>query len=78
MTSKKTEVLPADGRAEAAAAVQIEAMPAPAFRDKKYTSRTLILSDNRTAQVTAGKISATDADLLVLLNEHPEFERITE
>jgi hypothetical protein len=44
------------------------------FRDKVYTSRTLILSDGSTASVVAGKIEASNDMLLALLTAEPDFE----
>ncbi|NWE18035.1 hypothetical protein [Pseudomonas sp. P7548] len=52
-------------------------VPSPTFRDKLYTSRTLILPDSGRAlavfkaQVT---VQATDAEALEYLKAHEEFE----
>jgi len=65
MTSKKETLQPSP------AAV-------PTYRDKVFTSRTLILAEGRTAQVAGGKIAATTDELLSLLEQHEDFERIPE
>lgn len=66
MTTKKETAQPAPATA------------VPAYRDKRFTSRTLILGEGRTAQVAAGKIAATTDELLALLDQHEDFERIPE
>lgn len=78
MTNKRTILQPDEEGAEATAVDHLAAPPVPIFRDRKYTSRTLILTGNRTAQVTAGKIVATSDELLALLNGLEDFERIAE
>ena len=52
--------------------------PARTFRDKVYTSRTLILPDGATLPVAKGRVSADSDDQFQYLNTHPEFERLTE
>ncbi|MEE5122104.1 hypothetical protein V2K50_19865 [Pseudomonas alliivorans] len=46
------------------------------YRDKLYTSRTLILTDNRTLAVVAGQVTvpANDTAALECLHQHPDFE----
>ena len=48
------------------------------FRDKVYTSRTLILPDGATLPVAKGRVSADSDDQFQYLNTHPDFERLTE
>jgi hypothetical protein len=61
-----------------AAADESAAAPAPVFRDRKFTSRILILPEGRTAKVIAGTIVATTDELLAVLDQHEDFERIPE
>ncbi|WP_095096581.1 hypothetical protein [Pseudomonas sp. Irchel 3A5] len=51
-----------------------EVVPAPIFRDKVFTSRTLILPDGGQARVTKGQISAGTSELLTFLKAHDDFE----
>ncbi|MCJ8177366.1 hypothetical protein MRS45_14810 [Pseudomonas viridiflava] len=46
------------------------------YRDKLYTSRTLILADNRTLAIAAGQatVPADDTVALDYLHQHPDFE----
>ena len=48
------------------------------FRDKVYTSRTLILPSGAALPVAKGRVNATTEDQLQYLNTHPDFERLTE
>lgn len=48
------------------------------FRDKVYTSRTLILPTGATLPVAKGRVSAFGDDQFQYLNTHPDFERLTE
>ena len=52
--------------------------PARVFRDKVYTSRTLILRNGAALLVTKGRVSAVDDHQFQYLNTHPDFERLTE
>ena len=52
--------------------------PARTFRDKVYTSRTLILPNGVTLPVAKGQVSAEDDAQFQYLNTHPDFERLTE
>ena len=52
--------------------------PARTFRDKVYTSRTLILPDGSALPVAKGQVSAVSDAQLQYLNSHPDFERLTE
>lgn len=58
--------------------VPAQMVSAPVFRDKRYTSRTLILPDGLTAQVTKAQIAADTAELLAYLESHEDFTRILE
>ena len=48
------------------------------FRDKVYTSRTLILPGGATLAVAKGRATAVDDQQFQYLNSHPDFERLTE
>ncbi|MFK7669860.1 hypothetical protein [Pseudomonas lundensis] len=52
--------------------------PARTFRDKVYTSRTLILHGGSTLAVVKGRATAVDDQQFQYLNSHPDFERLTE
>ena len=52
--------------------------PARTFRDKVYTSRTLILPGGATLPVAQGRVSAVDDAQFQYLNIHPDFEPLTE
>ena len=52
--------------------------PARTFRDKVYTSRTLILPDGITLPVAKGRVSALGDDQFHYLSTHPDFEPLTE
>ena len=52
--------------------------PVRAFRDKVYTSRTLILPGGATLPVAKGRAMAVDDQQFQYLNSHPDFERLTE
>ncbi|TWR93397.1 hypothetical protein FJD38_00410 [Pseudomonas saxonica] len=52
--------------------------PARVFRDKVYTSRTLILPSGAALPVAKGRVNATTDDQLQYLSTHPDFERLTE
>ena len=52
--------------------------PARTFRDKVYTSRTLILPSGAAVPVAKGRACAVDDDQFQYLNTHPDFERLTE
>ena len=52
--------------------------PVRAFRDKVYTSRTLIMPGGATLPVAKGRVSAVDDQQFQYLNNHPDFERLTE
>lgn len=52
--------------------------PARTFRDKVYTSRTLILPDGTTLPVAKGRVSALGDDQFHYLSTHPDFEPLTE
>ena len=73
---------PDDKSAADAAPVLQKATPAVApartFRDKVYTSRTLILPGGATLPVAQGRVSAVDDAQFQYLNIHPDFEPLTE
>ena len=48
------------------------------FRDKVYTSRTLILPSGACLAVAQHNASAVDEEQYQYLNSHPDFERLTE
>lgn len=48
------------------------------FRDKVYTSRTLILPNGAALSVAKGRVSAFGDDQFQYLNTHPDFEPLTE
>ena len=52
--------------------------PIRTFRDKVYTSRTLILPSGAAVPVAKGRACAVDDDQFQYLNTHPDFERLTE
>lgn len=52
--------------------------PALTFRDKVYTSRTLILPNGATLPVAKGRVSAFGDDQFHYLSTHPDFEPLTE
>lgn len=52
--------------------------PVRTFRDKVYTSRTLILPGGATLAVAKGRATAVDDQQFQYLNTHPDFERLTE
>lgn len=53
-------------------------MAAAIFRDKQYTSRTLILPDGAVVQVAKGQITADTPELLAFLSDRKDFERLLE
>ena len=52
--------------------------PVRTLRDKVYTSRTLILPGGATLPVAKGRATAVDDQQFQYLNNHPDFERLTE
>lgn len=77
--------------AESAAAVEIPPAPtavplqliaevgaARIFRDKVFTSRTLIMPDGRSIPVSKGRVTAFGDDQFDYLNAHPDLELIAE
>ena len=55
-----------------------KAVTARIFRDKVYTSRTLILPGGASLPVAKGRAMAVDDHQFQYLNSHPDFERLTE
>lgn len=52
--------------------------PGQLFRDKVYTSRTLILPSGNPLPVARGRVIAVSDEQLQYLSAHPDFERLTE
>jgi hypothetical protein len=52
--------------------------PVRVFRDKVFTSRTLILPGGGTLPVVAGRVSACGDDQYAFLKAHPELEQLPE
>lgn len=52
--------------------------PARVFRDKLYTSRTLVLPDGSTAPVIKGRVTACGDEQFALLKAHPDLEQVQE
>lgn len=52
--------------------------PARVFRDKVYTSRTLIMPDGRTLPVSQGRVTAVGDDQFDYLKAHPDLEQLAE
>ncbi|KMN13183.1 hypothetical protein TU86_14010 [Pseudomonas weihenstephanensis] len=69
---------PDDKVTEPAAPVLQKTAPARTFRDKVYTSRTLILPGGASLPVAKGRATAVDDQQFQYLNSHPDFERLTE
>ena len=55
-----------------------KAAPSHLFRDKVYTSRTLILPSGAALPVAKGRVHAADDQQFQFLGTHPDFERLTE
>lgn len=52
--------------------------PARVFRDTRYTSRTLVMSDGSTLPVIAGRVAASGDEQYAFLNAHPDLQPLTE
>lgn len=52
--------------------------PAPVFRDKLYTSRTLVFPDGSTAAVIKTRVTAFGDSQFEFLKAHPDLEQIQE
>lgn len=67
---------------EAADAVPLQLVaevgPARIFRDRVFTSRTLIMPDGRSLPVSKGRVIAFGDDQFDYLNAHPDLELIAE
>jgi hypothetical protein len=48
------------------------------FRDRAFKSRTLVFSDGSTLSVEMSAVTASDAEQIVALDCHPDFERSAE
>ncbi|HEY0288562.1 MAG TPA: hypothetical protein VGC62_16385 [Pseudomonas sp.] len=53
-------------------------IPAQVFRDKVYTSRTLVMPDGCTLPVAKGRVTAVTEDQFAFLNAHPDLEPLQE
>ena len=78
MTTKKTTPQAVAETPAVAGDQSVATVAVPVFRDSKFTSRTLILSDGKTASVVAGKIEANTDELLAFLTADADFERLPE
>ena len=76
--SKTMSKTPDDKVPEPAAPALQKAVTARIFRDKVYTSRTLILHGGASLLVAKGRVTAVDDQQFQYLNTHPDFERLTE
>jgi hypothetical protein len=78
MTTKKTNTASADEAPATPVSANEQATAGggvrPVFRDRVYTSRTLVLSDGTAVPVAAGKIVATTDELLAYLTAEADFE----
>lgn len=52
--------------------------PARVFRDKVFTSRTLILPSGETLPVISGRVTAFGDDQYAFLKTHPDLEQLVE
>lgn len=52
--------------------------PLRVFRDKVFTSRTLIMPGGGTLPVIAGRVAACGDDQYAFLNAHPDLEQLPE
>lgn len=52
--------------------------PPRVFRDKVFTSRTLILPSGGTLSVVAGRVTAFGDDQYAFLKSHPDLEQLLE
>lgn len=73
-----TETPAVEGVQAVSVVVPAEVEKHPVFRDKEFTSRTLILPKGRTVAVVRGEVAATDADLLAFLADREDFEAVKE
>ena len=69
---------PDDKVTDPAAPVLQKTAPARTFRDKVYSSLMLILPNGATLPVAKGRATAVDDQQFQYLNNHPDFERLTE
>ena len=54
------------------------AEPSSTFRDKLYTSRTLVFPDGSTAPVIKGRVTACGDEQFALLKARPDLEQVQE
>ena len=76
--SKTSDDKLTDSTAQALQKTVAVTIPARTFRDKVYTSRTLILPNGATLPVAKGRVSAFGDDQFHYLSTHPDFEPLTE
>ncbi|NVZ66979.1 hypothetical protein [Pseudomonas gingeri] len=67
---------PETGQAVSSDAIEAASSIGPprGFRDKLYTSRTLVMPDGRTLSVAHGRVYAVDDDQYAFLKAHPDIE----
>ncbi|MEQ4308528.1 hypothetical protein ABNM12_11260 [Pseudomonas syringae] len=73
---QSTQVMPAAASIARAASPSASPVAVRTFRDRLYTSRTLILPDERTLSVAKGIVTALadDAVAVQCLSTHPDLE----
>ena len=76
--SKTMSKTPDDKVPEPATPALQKAVTARIFRDKVYTSRTLIMPDGRSLPVSQGRVTAVGDDQFDYLKAHPDLEQLTE
>jgi len=73
--SSPVTVQPDAGEVLSTSAIDATSTAGPrGFRDKLYTSRTLVMPDGRTLPVAQGRVFAVDDDQHAFLKAHPDLE----
>ncbi|WP_325918056.1 hypothetical protein [Pseudomonas frederiksbergensis] len=67
-------VLPEPAQSEPQATIG----PARVFRDKRFTSRTLIMPNGQPVPVIAGQVTACGDEQYAFLKAHPDLQPLTE
>ncbi|UZS62393.1 hypothetical protein [Pseudomonas syringae] len=77
-TIQSVQVIPAAASVAQAASPTASPVVVRTFRDPLYTSRTLILPDDRTLAVAKGIVTAQADDTVALeyLRQHPDLESL--
>ncbi|MCH5571182.1 hypothetical protein LT709_09270 [Pseudomonas syringae pv. syringae] len=77
-TIQSIQAMPAAASVAQAASPTANPVAARTFRDTLYTSRTLILPDDRTLSVAKGIVTAQADDTVALeyLRQHPDLESL--